>query len=163
MPERMWQRDPGRSEKQLDPDLAKAISDVVPLPDLDIPEGITSLGRTIVVKGEIRAAEHLIIEGRVEGRIAVPEHGVAVGRRGTVESDVFARTITVRGTATGNLTAIESLEILQTGHVEGRLVTRRLAIEEGSYFSGVVDPKLADTAIAVGRHRLTQPAGKAGS
>ncbi len=159
----MWKQDPERGQDQHDPDLAQAITDLVPLPDLDIPDGITSIGRTIVVKGEVRSGEHLIIEGRVEGQVAVPEHGLAVGRHGVVGPEVFARTITIRGTATGNLTAIERLEILETGNVEGRLVAPRIAIDEGATFNGVVDPKLTDTAIAVGRHRLTQPADPADS
>ena len=159
----MWKQDPDRGQNQHDPDLAQAITDLVPLPDLDTPDGITSIGRTIVVKGEVRSGEHLIIEGRVEGRVAVPEHGLAVGRHGVVGPEVFARTITIRGTATGNLTAIERLEILETGNVEGRLVAPRIAIDEGATFNGVADPKLTDTAIAVGRHRLTQPADPADS
>ena len=118
----MWKQDPERAQDQHDPDLALAIADLVPLSDLDVPDGITSIGRTILIKGEIRSGEHLIIEGRVEGQVAVPDHGVAVGRHGVVGPEVFARTITVRGTATGNLTAIETLEILETGNVEGRLV-----------------------------------------
>ena len=159
----MWKQDPERAQDQHDPDLAQAITDLVPLPDLDVPDGITSIGRTIVVKGEVRSGEHLIIEGRVEGQVAVPEHGLAVGRHGVVGPEVFARTITIRGTATGNLTAIERLEILETGNVEGRLVAPRIAIDEGATFNGVVDPKLADAAIAVGRHRLAQPADPADS
>ena len=159
----MWKQDPERAQDQHDPDLALAIADLVPLSDLDVPDGITSIGRTILIKGEIRSGEHLIIEGRVEGQVAVPDHGVAVGRHGVVGPEVFARTITVRGTATGNLTAIETLEILETGNVEGRLVARRIAIDEGATFNGVVDPKLADVAIAVGSYRLTQPADPAQS
>lgn len=125
-------------------------------PELDAPNNITSLGRTIIVKGEIRAGEHLIIEGQVDGHISVPDHGVAIGQHGRISSDVWARTITVRGTVTGNLTATERVEILETGKVEGRLVAPQIAIDDGAYFNGVVDPKLTDAAIAVNRHRLRQ-------
>ena len=154
----LQKHDPNQSPDQHDPELAESIADLVPLPDLDVPDGITSIGRTIVVRGDIQAGEHLIIEGQVEGQVAVPEHGVAIGRRGTVGPGVFARTITVRGTVTGNLTAVDTVEILETGHVEGRLVAPRIAIEEGAFFTGVVDPNLTDAAVAVGRHRATQPA-----
>ena len=40
--------------------------ELLPLPELNLPQGMTSLGRTLVIKGEITAAENLIIEGRVE-------------------------------------------------------------------------------------------------
>lgn len=135
---------------------ATLADDVALHPELDAPDGITAIGRTIIVKGDLCAAEHLIIEGRVEGHVSVPDHGVAVGQQGTVDADVFARTITVRGSVTGNLTATERVEILATGRVDGRLVAPTIAIDEGAYFKGSVDPKKIDAAIAVGRHRLKQ-------
>ena len=135
---------------------ATLADDVALHPELDAPDGITAIGRTIIVKGDFCAAEHLIIEGRVEGHVSVPDHGVAVGQQGTVDADIFARTITVRGSVTGNLTATERVEILATGRVDGRLVAPTIAIDEGAYFKGSVDPKKIDAAIAVGRHRLKQ-------
>ena len=148
----MWNHDAAQGSDEQ----GSLTDDLIPVPDLDVPQGITGIGRTLVVKGEIRAAEHLIIEGRVEGRITVPDHGVAIGQHGTVGADVLARMITVRGRTTGNLTAVDTVEILPTGHVEGRIVARQIAINEGAYFKGIVDPKLADAAIAVGRHRFKQ-------
>jgi cytoskeletal protein CcmA (bactofilin family) len=133
-----------------------ASEDLIPVPDLDVPEGVTSVGRTLVVRGEIRSDEHLIIEGRVEGRILAPDHGVAIGRHGNVSSEIMARTITVLGTVNGKLTATERIELMPSGRVEGRLVTSTLIIDEGAFFKGTVDPTLADTVLAVGRHRLKQ-------
>ena len=134
--------------------LAILSDDLIPLPDLDVPDGVTSLGRTIVVMGEVRSSEHLIIEGRVEGRILAPDHGVAIGRHGSVNSEVMARTITVLGTVSGKLTATDRVELLPSGKVEGRIVTPTLIIDEGAYFKGVVDPSLVNTVLAVSRHRF---------
>ena len=133
-------------------------NDVALHPELDTPDGITALGRTIIVKGEICAGEHLIIEGRVEGHVSVPDHGVAIGEQGMMAADVLARTITVRGTATGKLTATERLDVLSTARVEGRLIAPTVAIDEGAYFNGFVDPKKTEAAVAVGRHRHKQRA-----
>lgn len=121
---------------------------------LDAPGGITSIGRDVTVRGELRATAHIVIEGRVEGRIAAPDHSVAVTEHGRLESDVFARSITVRGKVKGNLTAIECLKILPHGRVAGHLAARRLAIDDGAVFNGSVDTHLTDAAIAVKRHRL---------
>ena len=132
--------------------------DLIPLPDLDVPEGITSIGRTISVRGEVRSGEHLIIEGRVEGRVMVPDHGLAIGKYGNVSSDVMARTVTVLGTVKGKLSATERVELLPSGKVEGRIVTASLIMAEGCYFKGVVAPTLRDTVLAVSRHRLKQGA-----
>lgn len=142
-----------RSDIGINPSLANEL--LIPS-GVDIPDGITALGQSIQLKGEIRAEEHLIIEGIVEGEVSVPEHGVAIGQHGNIHSDIFARTITVRGTVTGKLTATERIEILKTGHVEGRLVAPEIVIDEGAYFKGGVDPNLTEAAIAVGRHRFQQ-------
>ena len=67
---------------------------------------------------------------------------------------MLARTITVLGQADGKLTATERVELLKSGRVTGRIVTASLIIDEGAVFNGVVDPTLADTVMAVSRHRL---------
>ena len=134
--------------------MAFSADELVPLPDLDVPEGVTSIGRTIVIKGDVQADEHLIVEGQVEGRLMVPEHGLAIGKHGRVSSEMLARTITVLGQADGKLTATERVELLKSGRVSGRIVTASLIIDEGAVFNGVVDPTLADTVMAVSRHRL---------
>lgn len=134
--------------------MAFSADELVPLPDLDVPEGVTSIGRTIVIKGDVQADEHLIVEGQVEGRLMVPEHGLAIGKHGRVSPEMLARTITVLGQADGKLTATERVELLKSGRVSGRIVTASLIIDEGAVFNGVVDPTLADTVMAVSRHRL---------
>ena len=134
----------------------ESTEDLIATANFDGPDGVTSLGRTLVLKGELRADEHLIIEGRVEGQISAPEHGVAVGRYGAVGPSVFARTVTILGHATGSVTASEIVELLASAQVEGRIVSPTVAIDEGAKFNGFVDPKLSDVALAVGRHRFKQ-------
>lgn len=141
-------------------DLTFSADELDPLPELDNPDAATSIGRTIVIKGDIVADEHLIIEGRVEGRITLPEHGLSVGKHGCVNSEVLAQTITVLGQATGKLTATERVELLKNGRVEGRIVTETLIVDEGALFNGTVDPTLTDTVVAVSRHRLKRSAGR---
>ena len=135
--------------------LALPTDDLIPHPDPHVPESVTTIGRTIVVRGDIRSDEHLIIEGRIDGHVLAPKHGVAVGRYGRVAKEILARTITVLGTVQGRLTATERVELLASGRVEGRIVAETVIIDEGAFFNGRIDPTLADTALAVGRHRLT--------
>ncbi len=141
--------------------MAFSPDELVPVPDLDVPEGVTSIGRTIVIKGDVRADEHLIVEGTIEGRIVVPEHGLAIGKHGRVNSEILAKTITVLGQADGKLTATERVELLKSGRVRGRIVTTTLIMDEGAIFNGVVDPTLTDTVMAVARHRLKQQGDEA--
>ena len=117
-------------------------------------EDVTRFGRTVSIKGEVTASEHLIIEGRVDGTLTVLEHGVAISHDATVTADIVARTVTVLGHATGTFTASELVEIRPSGSVEGRIASPAVAIDEGAYFKGSVDPRRAEAALAVGRHRL---------
>jgi len=126
------------------------------LPDIDAPQGVTLIGPTFVVKGELTAAEHLIIEGQFEGQLVIPDHGLAVGKRGKVSAGVIAKTITVLGQAKGKLTAADKVELRSSATVEGCLVAETVVIEEGAYFKGTVIQKRTEAAIAVGRHRLKQ-------
>ena len=122
-------------------------------PERDSSEDVTCFGRTVSIKGEVTASEHLIIEGRFDGKLTVLEHGVAISHDATVTADVVARTVTVLGHATGTFSASELVEIRPSGSVEGRIASPAVAIDEGAYFKGFVDPKRAEAALAVSRHR----------
>lgn len=123
-------------------------------PDGGPSEDVTRFGRTVSIKGEVTASEHLIIEGRFDGQLTVLEHGVAISHDATVTADIAARTVTVLGHAAGTFSASELVEIRPSGSVEGRIASPAVAIDEGAYFKGSVDPKRAEAALAVSRHRL---------
>ncbi len=121
------------------------------LPEFDLPEGVSSLAQGLTASGEITAAEHLIIEGSFDGQVFVPDHDVAIGRRGQVSGEILASNITVLGRATGRLIA-DRVEIANGATVEGEIVAERLVITDGAIFQGVVDPTRTDAAFAVFRH-----------
>ena len=129
----------------------------------DVPGGVAAIGRGVFVKGDITADTHLVVEGRVDGQIAAPEHSVAIAENGKLRSDVFAQNITVGGVVKGSLTATRSLKILATARVDGRLVAPRIAIDDGAVFNGQVDPLLAEAAAAVKLHRLKEHSRKTAS
>lgn len=125
------------------------------LPELDLPEGISSLGHGIAATGEIRAAEHLIVEGSFDGRIFIPDHDVAIGRRGSQSGELLARKITVLGRASGRLVA-DRVEIANGATVEAQILTERLVIADGAIFQGTVNPTRTDAAFAVFRHERSK-------
>ena len=124
------------------------------VPAQDTSEDVTCFGRTVSIKGEVTASEHLIIEGRFDGQVTALEHGVAISHDATVTADIVARTVTVLGHATGTISASELVEIRASGSVEGRIASPGVAIDEGAYFQGFIDPNRAEAAVAVSRHRL---------
>ena len=125
------------------------------LPEFDLPEGVSSLGHGFEATGEIRAAEHLIIEGAFNGKIFIPDHDVAIGSSGRLSGELLARHITVRGRASGRLVA-DRVEIANGANVDAQILTERLVIADGAFFQGTVDPTRTDAAFAVFRHERSK-------
>jgi cytoskeletal protein CcmA (bactofilin family) len=98
-----------------------------------------SIGKSIVIKGEVSGSEDLTIEGQVEGKIELREHILSVGASGRVQAHIVAKAIVVHGEVTGNLTAAEKVEIRENGAVEGDIVAPRVAIADGAKFRGSID------------------------
>jgi cytoskeletal protein CcmA (bactofilin family) len=99
----------------------------------------TSIGKSIVISGEVRGSEDLTIEGRVEGKIDLRDHVLTIGTNGRITAQVCAKSIVVLGHVTGNLVATDKVEIRESGSVEGDVVAPRVALADGSHFRGSID------------------------
>jgi len=108
------------------------------LPDLNLPEGVTSIGRTFTIKGTLFANEHLIFDGKLEGTIIAPKHDVAVSQHANVRADIKAKTVTVLGSTVGTLNASNRVELRASANVRGTIIAPRVAITGGSKFEGSV-------------------------
>ena len=131
----------------------------LPHNETNVPQQVTSLGPTIRIQGYLIAEEHVIIEGDFEGQIAIPKHGVALGRNANVSGELFAHSVTVLGRAKGTIIGTERVEVRAGGSVDGRIVANTLVLEEGAHVQGSIDPTRMKAALAVWKHRLKQWAG----
>src|SRR5258706_12610098 len=98
-----------------------------------------SIGKSLVIKGEVTGSESLYIDGRVEGSINLPGNRVTVGRNGVVAANITAREIVVIGKLRGNLMASDRVDIRNEGSLTGDLVAQRISIEDGAFFNGGID------------------------
>jgi cytoskeletal protein CcmA (bactofilin family) len=103
-----------------------------------MPEA-ASIGKSIVINGELSGSEDLTVEGQVDGKIELRDHVLTVGENGRITAQVAAKSIVVLGHVTGNLTATEKIDIRDSGSVEGDIVAPRVAIADGSHFRGRID------------------------
>src|SRR5438105_5307269 len=71
------------------------------------PPEQASIGRSLVIKGDVSGSESLYIEGKVHGSISLAgsANRVTVGKTGVVVADLHAREIVVMGKVQGNLVA----------------------------------------------------------
>ncbi|MFP5235539.1 MAG: polymer-forming cytoskeletal protein [Acidobacteriota bacterium] len=104
------------------------------------------IGKTVVIRGEVKGGEDLTIDGRVEGTIQLTEHRLTIGPNADVAADITARDVLALGKVKGNITASGRVELRAGAAVEGDVRALRLAIEDNAVLRGKVD--------------LTQGAGK---
>lgn len=98
-----------------------------------------TIGKSLVIKGEVTGSESLYIDGRVEGSINLSGNRVTVGRNGVVAANINAREIVVLGKVRGNLTASDRVDIRSDGSLTGDVIAARISIEDGAYFKGGID------------------------
>ncbi|MFZ0284776.1 MAG: polymer-forming cytoskeletal protein [Terriglobales bacterium] len=111
-----------------------------------------TIGRSVVIKGDISGAEPLFIDGQVEGTITVADNRVTVGRNGSVTADINAKEVVIMGKVTGNIECSDRLDIRGEGTLIGDVVTQRISVEDGAVMSGNVQVRAAEKtrAAAVG-------------
>jgi len=98
-----------------------------------------TIGKSLVIKGEVTGSESLYIDGRVEGSINLAGNRVTVGRNGIVNANISAREIVVLGKVRGNLQASDRVDIRTEGSLTGDVIAQRISIEDGAFFKGGID------------------------
>ena len=101
--------------------------------------GQANVGKTVVVKGEIRSGEALTIEGEVDGTIEMLEHRLTIAANGKVRATVKAREIEVLGSMNGQVDARDKIHIRKGAQFVGDIRSAGIVIEDGGYVKGKVD------------------------
>lgn len=105
-----------------------------------------TIGKGLVLSGEITGSESLFIDGKVEGSINLPGNRVTVGRNGKVNASINAREIVVMGNVRGNVSATDRVDIRAEGALTGDVAAARISIEDGAYFKGGIDIRKSSAA-----------------
>lgn len=107
-----------------------------PVKTVTAPVDQATIGRTLVIKGEISGSEALYIDGRVEGKIIMPESRVTIGRNGKVDASIQAKELVVMGKVNGNIDCSDRVDIRAEGSVSGDISTVRITVEDGAALKG---------------------------
>jgi cytoskeletal protein CcmA (bactofilin family) len=97
------------------------------------------IGKSVQIKGDVKGNEDLLVEGRVEGTVALTDSRLTIGAHAQVEADLSARDVVVLGTLTGNVTAAGRVELRAGCLMKGDIHAARLSIEENAVFTGKVE------------------------
>jgi cytoskeletal protein CcmA (bactofilin family) len=97
------------------------------------------IGKTVVICGEVKGSEDLIVDGRIEGTVTLPESRLTIGPSANVAADLSAKDVLILGQVKGNVLASGRVELRAGCNVEGDIRALRLAVEDNAVFRGKVD------------------------
>ncbi|HEY7353846.1 MAG TPA: polymer-forming cytoskeletal protein [Terriglobales bacterium] len=120
------------------------LNPVAPIKSIPSPIEQATIGKTVVIKGEISGNESLYIDGRIEGTLTFKDHRVTVGRNGVVQANISAREVVIMGKVTGNIECSDRVDIRSEGSLTGDVQSRRISVEDGAMLRGSVQLTPAD-------------------
>lgn len=109
-------------------------------PDIarDTPAEPSVLGSTMVLRGELRLAEDLIIEGRFDGSIAQGNHRLSIGEHARVNATIRTGSAIIAGAVDGDVRGLHTVVVKKTARLSGSLMAERLCLDFGANLEDVV-------------------------
>ena len=109
-----------------------------PVKSVSPPVEQATIGRSLVIKGEVTGSEALYIDGKIEGIINLADNRVTVGRNGIVAANISAREVVIMGKVTGNVECSDRVDIRSEGTLTGDVISARISVEDGALLRGSV-------------------------
>jgi cytoskeletal protein CcmA (bactofilin family) len=103
-----------------------------------------TIGRSLVIKGEISGSESLYIDGRIEGTVNLTDNRMTIGRNGSVAANITAREVVIMGKVQGNIQCSDRLDVRSEGALTGDVITPRISVEDGAMIKGSVQVRTAE-------------------
>jgi cytoskeletal protein CcmA (bactofilin family) len=100
--------------------------------------GDSILSRGTRVRGRVQGEGSLVVEGHVQGDVAV-SGDLTIGAEGGVVGDVEAGSVVIDGELEGDVTARGSVAIRAGARVRGNMGGVEVALDEGASFTGRID------------------------
>ncbi len=111
-------------------------------------EEVVTIGAAATIRGDITGKGDLVISGRVEGTVDLPENDANLEATGFMDGGILAKNVNIRGKVQGDIEARRKVTIYATGAVTGTILAPRIQIEDGARFKGRIDMTTAKPAAA---------------
>lgn len=118
---------------------------------------MTSIGATIVIKGEVSSDEDVSVDGRIDGQLVVRDAALTIGERAQIQADIRGARIVVHGLVSGAISASERIELTPSATVNGSLSANRVVVADGAQFNGRIDMDQRTIAARVAQYKASQP------
>jgi cytoskeletal protein CcmA (bactofilin family) len=119
------------------------------------------IGKSVVIRGEVKGSEDLFVDGRIEGTISLSESRLTIGPNAVLAADLTAKDVLILGQVQGNIIATGRVELRAGCTVTGDVHALRLAIEDNAVFRGKVDLTQGPGAVAAAKAADSASPGQA--
>lgn len=126
------------------------------------PEKLNRIVEGTVIDGEIKSESNIRIDGHVKG-YTTTKGRLVVGPNGVIEGEVICANADIEGQVNGKITVTELLSLKASAHLNGDILTKKLAIEPGAIFTGncSMGAKVKDLLSSKVEHSSNQNLAKA--
>jgi cytoskeletal protein CcmA (bactofilin family) len=107
--------------------------------DMAVENTPARIGKSVIIRGEVKGSEDLIVDGHVEGTVSLSESRLTIGPNAQVAADLTAKDVLILGRVQGNVVASGRVELRAGCAVEGDIRALRLSVEDNAVFRGKVD------------------------
>jgi cytoskeletal protein CcmA (bactofilin family) len=107
---------------------------------------MTTIGSSLVIKGQLTSREDITVHGRVNGQISMVEGSLLIAPTGQVDAEVDVTTVTIHGSLSGDVAANDRVELTPTATVKGTLLAPSVILREGASFNGRIEVNKKSTA-----------------
>ncbi len=97
---------------------------------------MANIGKSISIRGDLTGNEDMVIEGKVEGKVDLPNNQLTVGADGSVKANINAKSVVIVGHVIGNVNGLERVELQATGKLDGDVISPKLIVAEGAHLNG---------------------------
>jgi cytoskeletal protein CcmA (bactofilin family) len=94
-----------------------------------------TLGSDVEIKGNLKFSGELTFDGKIDGEIQT-DGILNLGDSATVNGNINAQSVIVRGKVNGNIVAKEKIELKTKTELFGDIRAAKLSVEEGVTFVG---------------------------
>lgn len=127
-----------------------------PEPPNPLPTGYSVFDTQMVVEGDIETDGTLRVDGSMRGNVRRADV-VVVATGASITGSVSAREVIIGGMITGNVTAVERIELQESGVVAGDIEAAAINIQEG----GKVDGRMSIHPVASSQRSAESDAPRA--
>jgi cytoskeletal protein CcmA (bactofilin family) len=127
-----------------------------PAPSGDYDGKKLIVGKQIVLSGEIKACEKLVVEGKVEASLT-DSHSIEILPDGLFKGTASIDVADISGRFEGDLVVRDRLTLRSTGHISGNVRYGEMQIERGGVIAGDMRPIDESDSVRLGSDSTDRP------